>query len=125
MLSDFLCHLVSIPFCMYLYGVLVSMSLGLTSVLYGFLFCPSFYVTWSHFRSIWVSMLSEFLCHLVSLPFYMGFYVVRVSMSLGLYFRSVGVSMFSEFLCNMVSLPLCMNPCVVRVSMSLGRTSVL
>jgi hypothetical protein len=89
------------------------MSLGLTSVLYGFLCCPSFYVTWSHFRSIWVSMLSEFLCHLVSLPFYMGFYVVRVSMSLGLYFRSVGVSMLSEFLCNMVSLPLCIGHCVV------------
>ena len=125
MFSEFLCHLVSLPVCVSLYVVRLSMSLGLNSVLYVSLWCPSFYVTWSHFRSVWVSILSEFLCHLVSLPFYMGFYVVRVSMSLGLYFRSVGVSMFSEFLCNMVSLPLCMNPCVVRVSMSLGRTSVL
>jgi hypothetical protein len=58
------------------------MSLGLTSVLYGFLCCPSFYVTWSHFRSVWVSMLSEFLCHLVSLPFCMYLYGDLVSMTL-------------------------------------------
>jgi hypothetical protein len=113
MLSEFLCHLVSLPFYMGFFVFLVSMLLGLTSVLYVYLWCTSCYVTWCHFRSVWVSMLSEFLCHLVSLPFYMGFYVVRVSMSLGLYFRSVGVSMLSEFLCNMVSLPLCIGHCVV------------
>ena len=59
-------------------------SLSLTSVMYGSLCCLSFYVTCSHFRSIWVSMLSEFQCHLVSLPVCMGLYVVRVCMSLSL-----------------------------------------
>ena len=72
------------PFCMGLHVVRVSMSLGITSilcrsiccpiflsldltaVLYGSLCCPSFYVTWSHFRSVWVSMLSKVLCHLVA-----------------------------------------------------------
>jgi hypothetical protein len=83
-----------LSFCSGLYVVRLSMLLGLTSVLYVYLWCTSCYVTWCHFRSVWVSMLSEFLCHLVSLPFYMGFYVVRVSMSLGLYFHSVGVSVF-------------------------------
>ena len=62
----------------------VSMSLGITSVLYGILCCLSFYLTWSHFRSVWVFMLSECLCHFVSLPFCMGLYVVRVSITLGL-----------------------------------------
>ena len=85
MWSEFLFHLVSLPVCVdlyvvrlsmslgltsvlyvSLYGVLVSMSLGLTSVLYGFLCCPSFYVTW-------------FL-----LSFCRGLYVVRLSMLLGL-----------------------------------------
>ena len=84
MLSEFLCHLVSLPFCMGLYVVRVSMSLGLTPVLYGSLCCPSpsFYVTWSHFRYVWFSMFSKFLCHLISLPFCMGVYFVRFSMSL-------------------------------------------
>ena len=102
-LSDCLCDLVSLPFCMGLYVVRVSMSLGRTSVLYGYLYFPCFYGTWSHFRYVWVSMLSEFLCH----------------------FRSVLVSMFSEFLCHLVSLPLCMVLYVVRVSMSLGLISAI
>ena len=74
-----------------------------------------------YFRSVGVYMLSNFLCYLVSLPFCMGFYVVRVSMSLGLTSVLYG-SLLSEFLCNMVSLPLCMGPCIVRVSMSLVLT---
>jgi hypothetical protein len=107
---------------------------------------PSFYFTRSHFLFVLIYMLSDFLCHLVSLPFcmclygvlvsmslchlvslpfYMGFYVVRVSMSLGLYFRSVGVYMLSNFLCYLVSLPCCMYIYGVLVSMSLGLTSVL
>jgi hypothetical protein len=105
-LSDFLCHLMSPPVCIGLYVVRVSMSLGLTPVLYGSLCCPSFYVTWSHPRSVWVSMLSEFLCHLVALPFCMGLDVVRVSMSLGL-------------------TSLCMVLYVFQVSMSLNLTAVL
>ena len=143
MLSVFLCHLVSRPFCMYLYVVRVSMSLGLTSVLYVSLCCPCFYVTWSHVRSVCISMLSVFLCHLVSRPFCMYLYVVRVSMSLGLtsvlyvslccpcfyvtwsHVRSVCISMLSVFLCHLVSRPFCMYLYVVRVSMSLGLTSVL
>ena len=104
MLFEFLCRLVSHPFCLGLYVVRVSISLALFTVLHGSLFCPifyvtwcichlglywslccpGFYVTWSHSRSVWVSMLSEFLCHLVALPFCMGLDVVRVSMSLGL-----------------------------------------
>ena len=44
----FSCHLISLPFCMGLYVVRVSMSLGLISVLFGSLCCPRFYVTWSH-----------------------------------------------------------------------------
>jgi hypothetical protein len=106
MLSEFLCHLVSLPFCMGLYVVRVSMSLGLTPVLYGSLCCPSFYVTWSHSRSVWVSMLSEFLCHLVSL-------------------RYVWFSMFSRFLCHLISLPFCMGLYFFRFSMSLNFTSIL
>ena len=111
MLPEFLCHLVSLPLSMVLYVVTGSMSLGLTSVLYGSICFASIYVTWSHLcyiwvsmlseflcyldslSSVWISMLSEFLCHLVSLPFYMGLYVVRVSMSLGFTF-----SMLSDFL---------------------------
>ena len=50
MLSEFLCLLVSLPVCMHFYDVHVSMALGLTSVMYGSLCFPSFYVTWSHFR---------------------------------------------------------------------------
>jgi hypothetical protein len=125
MLFEFLCRLVSHPFCLGLYVVRVPISLGLASVLYGSLCCPSFYVTWSHFRSVWVSyvvrvsislapftvfvwvsILSDFLCHLIS-P------------------RSVLVFMLSEFLCHLVSLPFCMGLYVVRVSMSLGLTSVM
>ena len=52
-------------FCMGLYVVQCSMSLGLTPVLYGSFCCLSF-------------------CHLVSFPFCMGLYVVRVSITLGL-----------------------------------------
>jgi len=70
-LSDFVCHLVSLPFCMFLYVGRVFMSLVLTFVMYGSLCCPSFYGTWSHFRYAWVSMLSKFLCHLVSFLFCM------------------------------------------------------
>ena len=142
-LFEFLCCLLSHPFCMGPCVVRVYMSLGFTSVLYRFLCCPSFYVTWSLFRSARVSMFSEFLCHLISLPFCMGHFVLRVSMSLGLtsvmywslccprfyvtrsFLRSVRVSMLSEFLCHFVSLPFCMGLFVLRVSMSLGLTSVL
>jgi len=141
--SDFRCYLVSPPFCLYFYVVLVSMSLGLPSVVYGSLCCPSFYVTWSHLCCVWVSMLSEFLCHLVSLSFCMGLYVIQFSISLGLtsvlhrylscpsfcitcsHFRSVCISMLPEFLCRFVSLPFCVYFYVVRVSMSLGLPSVL
>jgi hypothetical protein len=73
--------------CIGLYVVRVSMSLGLTPVLYGSLCCPSFYVTWSHFRYVWFSMFSKFLCYLISLPFCMDLYFVRFSMSLN--FNSV------------------------------------
>jgi hypothetical protein len=45
--------------------------------LYVHLCCPSFYVTWSHFRYVWFSVFSKFLCHLISLPFCMGLYVVQ------------------------------------------------
>ena len=83
-LFEFICHLISLPFCMGLYFVRVSMSFGLTSVLYGSLFYSSFYVTLAHFRSVWVSILFEFLFHLNSHPFCIGLCVVRVSMSLPL-----------------------------------------
>jgi hypothetical protein len=143
MLSEFLFHLLPLPLCMGLYSVRISMSLDVTSGLYWSLCCPSFYVTCSHSRSVWVSMLSEFLCHLVSLPFCMDLYVVRVSISLGLayvlygslccssfYFtcslyRFVWVSILSDFLCHLISPPVCIGLYVVRVSMSLGLTSVL
>ena len=82
--SEFLCYLVSLPLCMVLYVVRVSISLGLTFVLYGSICCHSFYVTWSHFRYPWFSMLSQVPCHLISLLFCMVLYVLRVSMSLGL-----------------------------------------
>ena len=143
MLSEFLCHLFSLPFCMDLYFVRVSISLGLTPVLYGSLCCSSFYLTWSRIRSVWISMLFEFLFHLLPLPFCISLYSVRFSMSLdvtsGLYWslcwpsfyvtwshsRSVWVSMLSEFLCHLVSLPLCMVCYVFQVSMSLNLTAVL
>jgi hypothetical protein len=143
MLSEFLFHLLPLPLCMGLYSVRISMSLDVTSGLYWSLCCPSFYVTCSHSRSVWVSMLSEFLCHLVSLPFCMDLYFVRVSMSLGLtpvlygslcgssfYFtcslyRFVWVSILSDFLCHLISPPVCIGLYVVRVSMSLGLTPVL
>ena len=94
------------PICMDLYVVRVSMLLGLASVLYGSLCCPSFYFTCSLYRSVWVSILSDFLCHLMS-P------------------RSVLVFMLSWFLCHLVSLPFCMGLYFVRFSMSLNFTSVL
>jgi hypothetical protein len=152
------------PFCMDLYVVRVSMSLGLASVLFGSLCCASSNIAWSRIRSVWVSMLSEFLCYLVSLPFCLGLlccpsfyftcslyrfcmglysvrfsmslditsvciglYVVRVSMSLGLtpvlygslccpsfyvtwsHFRYAWFAMFSKFLCHLISLPFCMD----------------
>ena len=78
--SDFLCHLVSPPFCMNLCVFRVSMSHGLTFILYGYLCYPIFYFTWPHFRSSWVSILSEFLYRLLSFPFCMYLYVARVSM---------------------------------------------
>jgi hypothetical protein len=106
MLCEFQYRLVSHPFCMGLYVVRVSMSLGLASVLYGSLCCPSFYFTCSLYRSVWVSILSDFLCHLMS-P------------------RSVLVFMLSWFLCHLVSLPFCMGLYFVRFSMSLNFTSVL
>jgi hypothetical protein len=70
------------PSCMGLYVIRVSMSLGLTSIVHGSLCCPSSYIIWSHFRSVWVFMLSQFLYHLVLLPFCMSLYVFRLSMSL-------------------------------------------
>ena len=157
-LSEFLCHFISLllwkghlcspscyvtSFCMGPCIAWVSMSLGLTSVLYVSLFSPSFYVTWSHFRSVWVSMLSEFPCHLVWIPLCMGPCIAWVSMSLGVTFvkygslcclsfyvtwshlGSVSVSMFSEFLCHLVSLPFFMYLYVFWVCMSLGLTSAM
>ena len=82
MLSEFLFHLLPLPFCMGLYSDRFSMSLDVNSGLYWSLCCPSFYVTCSHFRYVWFSMFSKFLCHLISLPFCMGLYFVRFSMSL-------------------------------------------
>ena len=61
------------------------MTLGLTSVLCGSLCCPNFYDTWFYFCSVWVSILSEFLCHLVSLPLCVGLYVVLSSLLLLFY----------------------------------------
>ena len=115
----------SLSFCMRLYFVRFSMSRRLTSVLYESLCCPSFYVTWPHFYSVWVYMLSEFLCHLVSFQFCMGLYVVRVSMSLGLTFILYGFTMLSNFLFHLASLSFFMGIYLVRVSVSLGLTSVL
>jgi len=127
MLPEFLCHLVSLPLCMYLYVVRVSISLGLTFAMKGSLCSPNFYVTWSHFRSIWVLVLPEFLCHFVSHPFCTYLYFVRVSMSLGItfflyeslcylsfyvtwsHFRYAWVLVFSEFLYQLVSVPLYMS----------------
>jgi len=130
-LFEFLCHLVSLPFCMYLYIVRVPISLCLTFTMKGSLCSPSFYVTWSHFRSIWVLVLPEFLCHLVSNPFCMYLYFVWVSMSLGLtfflheslcylsfyvtwsHFRYAWVLVLPKFLCRLVSLSWCIGSCVV------------
>ena len=95
------------------------MSLVLTSVLYGFLCCPSFNVTWSHFRYAWVSMLSEFACHLVSLPFCMILYLVIFSMSLSLTSVLYGSLFLSAFLCHLVSLSVCMGLYIVLVSILL------
>ena len=104
--------------------VCVSMSLGFTFVLYGSLCYLSFYVIWSHFV-LYESMLSEFICHLVSLPLCTGFLCCLSFYVTWSHFRSVCVSMLSEFLCHLVSLPLYIVHHVVRVSMSLGLTSVL
>lgn len=121
MLFDFLFHLVSLQFCTDLYVVRVPMPLGPTSVLCGSLCCPGFYVTWSHVPIVWVPILSQYLCHLVSPLCCMGLCVVRVSMSLGLNYvlyvslccpcfyvtwshsRSAWVSMLSDFVCHLVS----------------------
>ena len=124
MLFDFLFHLVSLQFCTDFYAVRVPMPLGPTSVLCGSLCCPGFYVTWSHVPIVWVPILSQYLCHLVSPLCCMGLCVVRVSMSLGLNYV-LYVSMLSVFLCHLVSLPFCMGLYVVRFCMSLGLTSVM
>jgi hypothetical protein len=124
MWSEFLFHLVSLPVCVDLYVVRLSMSLGLTSVLYVSLWCPSFYVTWSHFRFVWVSMLSEFLCHLVSLPFYMGLCILTFYVTWS-HFRYAWVLVLSECLCHLFSLSLCMGLYVIWVYMSLGLTFVM
>jgi hypothetical protein len=158
MLSESLCRLVSNPFCMglyivrhsislgltsvlyeslcfnvpwskfhsvlSLYVVRLSISLGFTSVLYGSLCCSSPYVAWSHFRSVWISLLSGFLRHVVSRPYCMGPYLVPVSVTWS-HLCAVWVSMLSVFLCRLVSITFCMYLYVVRVSMSLGLTSVL
>jgi hypothetical protein len=115
MLSELLCRLVSHPFCMGLYIVRHTISLGLTSVLYGSLCCQSPYVAWSRIRSVWVSILSDILFHLVSLQFCMSPYVVRVSMSLGLNSILYWVSMLFDFLFHLVSLQFCTDLYVVRV----------
>jgi hypothetical protein len=60
--SDFLCNMVSLPLCMGPCIVRVSMSLVLTFTMYGSLCYLSLYVAWSHFRDVWVLVLSEFLC---------------------------------------------------------------
>jgi hypothetical protein len=129
-----------ISFCIGLCVVRVFMTLAFTSVMYGFLYWPSFNVSWSHFRYVWLSILSEFLCHLVSLPFCVGLYVVWFSMSRGLtsvlyvflccpsfyvtwsHFRSVWVFMLSEFLSHLVLPPLCIGPCVVWACCLFDRT---
>jgi len=99
-LSEFRCHLVSPPLYMGPCVVWISMSLDLAFIRYGSLCCLSFYITWSRFHYIWVLcclnfyvtwsrlhyiwilVLSEFLCHLISLPLYMGPFVVWVSISI-------------------------------------------
>ena len=121
MLFEFLCRLVSHPFCLGLYVVRVSISLALFTVLHGSLFCPIFYVTWCHLRSVLVFMLSEFLCHLVSLPFCMGLSVVWVSVTWS-HFHSVWVFMLSEFLSHLVLPPLRIGPCVVWARCFFDRT---
>lgn len=83
--------------------VRVSMSLSRTLFMYGSQCCPSFYVTWSHFRCVQVSMLPECPSHLVTRPLCMG-------------------TCGSEFLCRLVSLPFCMNHSFDRGSMAFGRT---
>ena len=81
-----------------LYHCVLKILLGLISLCMG-LCCPSVYITWSHFRSVWDSMMSELICELVFV--------------------------LSDFLCQLVSFPSCMGLCVVLVSMSVGFTSVL
>ena len=154
MLSAIHWHLVSLLFCLDISLVRVSMSLYLTSVLYGSLCCKRFYVTWSCFHYVRFPLFSEFLYHLVSVPFCICHSVDRGYMSLGrtsvincslgclsFYvtwspFRYIWVLVLSEYLCHLVLLPFCvclyvvLHPfCVglyvVRVSMSLGLTSVM
>ena len=48
-------------------------------------------------HSVWISMLFEFLCRLVSHPFCLGLYVVRVSISLCCINVVVGIK------CNVVA----------------------
>ena len=133
MLSDFLFRLLLHSFCIVLYVVRVPISFSLNSVLYGSLCCSSFYFTSSHYRSVWLSIFSEFLCDLVSLPLCMGLYVDLVSMSLGFTFvlcrcpifylawfriRSMWVSMLFEFLFQLVLLPFCIGLYFVRFSVT-------
>ena len=134
MLSQVICHLVPLPLSTVLYVVTVPMSLGPTSIMHGSLCCPIVYVTWSPFRYVWFSVLSDCLCRLVTPPLCMVLYVVTVSMSLGptsvkystlcchssyvtwSHFRFVWFSMLSDCLCHLVSLPLCMVLYFFRVS---------
>ena len=65
-------------------------------------------VTWPHIHSVYISILFEFLCRLVSHPCCMGLYAVRVSISLDVTSGLCWSLMLSEFLCHLVSLPFCM-----------------
>ena len=112
------------PFCMDLYVVQVSMSLGLASVLFGSLCCPSFYFTCSLYRFAWVSSVRFSMSLDVTSGLYWSlccpsFYVTWS------HFRYEWFSMFSKFLCHLISLPFCMDLYFVRFSMSLNFTSVL
>ena len=101
-----------------LYIFRVSISLCLTSVMHCSLCYPSFYLTWSHFRSVWVYMLPEFLCHFSLTSVLYGYLCCPSFYVSWSHFRSVWVSMLSEFLCRLVSLPVCMGIYVARVSVT-------
>jgi len=141
-LPKFLCRLVSLLWCI---GSCVVWGFYINSSRIHYIWvlcCLCFYVTWSHFRSVRVSMLSEFLYHLVSFPLYMGLVLSEFLCHL-VSLRSVCISMLSEFLCHLISfhyiwvfvlseilchlisLPLYIGPCVVWVSMSLDLASIL